>query len=81
MNDDGQRYERLSDYEYTSDDFEELLDDADLNATKAASLNFVSDMREKFEEFGHDMYLSPKQLEWLKKLAEAEEEYRFNWKY
>lgn len=51
------------------DDFETLLDDAEGNANSDWEMNFTADMREKFEDYGGEMFVSEKQLEWLEKIA------------
>ena len=51
------------------EDFSEILDLAEANASSSVEIDFVADMREKHTQYMEDMYLSYKQREWLEKLA------------
>lgn len=51
------------------DTFEVLLDDAEHGAQKDNEINFVADMRAKFERYGVVMFLSERQLAWLNSIA------------
>jgi hypothetical protein len=51
-------------------DFETLLDDAEGNAANDWEINFVSDLREKYEKFGRRMFLSQAQQEHLERIAD-----------
>jgi len=53
-------------------DFERLLDDADRYAAGEWQEEFVSDLRDRFEEYGMGMYLSDRQLEILERIANDE---------
>jgi hypothetical protein len=60
---------RVSDFFDNADDFMEHLDLADSNADTETQMQFVSDLREKFEQYGTQMFFSDKQNNWLKSLA------------
>lgn len=49
----------------TREEFEELLDAAEEGARTDREEEFISDLREKWDEYGIDMYLSDKQREGL----------------
>ena len=55
------RYSRL--------EFEDLIGEADSNAKGEWEETFVSDMQDKYEEFGGEMFLSEKQDEILNRIA------------
>ena len=44
--------------EYEDDEFETLLSDAGMNAANDWEEKFVSDLQDKFEQYGRRMYLS-----------------------
>ena len=46
-----------------------LLLNADRNAVEANAMAFVANLRDKYRKFEGRMFLSEKQLAWLKKLA------------
>ena len=54
-------------YEYG--EFEDLLEQAELNASKNWDINFVSDISDKFSQFGEDMYISDSQITQLERIA------------
>lgn len=51
-------------------DFESLLREAESNARGSWEENFVDDLRDKFDEYGDNMYLSDKQEEVLHRIAD-----------
>jgi len=55
--------------EYEDDEFESLLSDAEMNAANDWEEKFVSDLRDKFEQYGRRMYLSENQREHLERIA------------
>lgn len=55
--------------EYEDDEFETLLSDAEMNAANDWEEQFVSDLRDKFEQYGRRMYLSENQREHLERIA------------
>jgi len=55
--------------EYEDDEFETLLSDAEMNAANDWEEQFVSDMKDKFEQYGRRMYLSENQREHLERIA------------
>lgn len=55
---------------FSKKEWESLLDDAELSASTDKEQEFVSDMRDKYAEYGRAMFLSEKQKAWLEKLAE-----------
>lgn len=54
------------------DDFEELLASAEENASSEWETEFVSSLQERYEQYGINMFLSDKQDEILKRIAEGE---------
>jgi hypothetical protein len=52
------------------DDFDDILDQAEANANSDWEMNFTADMREKYEDYGGEMFVSEKQLEHLERIAE-----------
>ena len=53
------------------DDFEELLDQAESEASGQWEEQFVEDMRSRFDEYGPRMFISDKQVEILQRIAKA----------
>jgi len=51
------------------DDFEELLESAERNASKNWDVNFIASMRERYDEWGRNTSISDNQLEQLKRIA------------
>ena len=58
------------------DDFEELLESAENNAKNGFEMDFTSDMRDKYDEYGDTCYVSEKQLALLESIAWGENNYR-----
>ena len=54
--------------------FERCLNLADSSSCGRKEMEFVDDMKEKYEEYDSRMYLSEKQADWLKKIAGWEED-------
>lgn len=54
------------------DEFETLLDDAEGNANSDWEMSFTADMRERYEDYGGEMFVSEKQLEYLERIAHRE---------
>jgi len=50
-------------------EFDELLADAENNATSDWDMNFVDDLRNRYDKYGKRMYLSERQLEILERIA------------
>ena len=57
---------KAKDYE----NFGELLDEAEDQATTDAEIDFVSDMRSRYEAYDGETFVSEKQLAWLEKIAD-----------
>ncbi len=57
---------------YDEDEFQSLLDDAEANASNDFECKFVSDMQDRWEQYGKRMYLSDKQKEILERIANDE---------
>ena len=55
--------------DYYDIDFEELLETAEEKARGGWETTFVDDLRDKFNEYGYDMFLSEKQLGALNLIA------------
>lgn len=49
--------------------YEELLSDAEGQAETDWEVTFVNDMRDRFDQYGSDTYVSDKQRERLEKIA------------
>jgi len=60
--------DRVQDH-YDEIEFTELLNSASANAANDWEINFVSDMQDRFEEFGRRMYLSDAQREHLERIS------------
>lgn len=54
-------------------DFEDALSEAEDRAKGAWEEQFVSDLRDRFDEYGSRMYVSDKQVEVLRRIAGDEE--------
>lgn len=54
---------------YTRQEFDDLLGQAEGNAKSTFEEEFTSDMRDKFDEFEAEMFLSEKQDEILNRIA------------
>lgn len=52
------------------EEFEELFEQAELNASKENEMAFIAGFRLKLEEFGDLTFISEKQLSWLLDIAE-----------
>lgn len=57
---------------YQDDEFEELLEDARMNAANDWEEQFVADLKDKFDEYGSRMFLSDAQQEHLERIASDE---------
>lgn len=57
---------------YDEREFQDLLDSAEENASGNWEKTFVSDLQDKFEEFGTGMFLSEKQEDILNRIANGE---------
>lgn len=51
------------------DDFEELLDSADTNAISEWDMEFVADIKDRYQKYGDDTFISQSQLEQLERVA------------
>ena len=54
-------------------DFEDCLELAERSAVTSTEMKFVDSLKEKFETYDADMFLSGKQADWLKRIAKFEE--------
>ena len=60
-------------YDHYSDrEFEDMLGEAEENASGDWEETFVSDLRDKFAEYGMSMYLSDKQKDILERIANGD---------
>lgn len=57
---------------YSDEEFEDVLSDAESNASNDFEINFCSDMRDKFDEYGKRMFISERQREILERIANDE---------
>lgn len=63
---------KISDRYPDDDDFEEMLSSAVENASNEWETEFVSSLQERYEQYGVNMFLSEKQDEILRRLADGE---------
>lgn len=56
----------------TTDDLGELLNLAEGNNIKGQSLDFVTETRKRYKQYGSSTRMSDKQMSWLRKLAYPE---------
>ena len=63
---------RVKDMYSDDDEFEELLESADSNASTEWEMQFVDDIRERSEKYGGDMFVSEKQIATLEKIARGD---------
>lgn len=59
MNGDGNRLDEI--YENCEQEFETILSMAERAVSNDWEIQFIAGLREKFDEFGSNMFLSPKQ--------------------
>lgn len=63
---------KVADFYDDADDFERDLDSAGQAAVTEREIDFVSDLRDKFEEWGAKMFLSDAQYGWLQRLIDGD---------
>ena len=63
---------RVTDHDFTLD-FEDILDSAESYAKNDWEEQFVSDLRDKYDEWGDEMFLSDRQADILLRIAKVEE--------
>lgn len=49
--------------------FEVMLQEAEAFASAAWDMDFISDLRDKYDVYGENMYISEKQIEHLERIA------------
>lgn len=59
---------------YDEDEFEELLENARMNAANDWEEQFVADMKERYEQYGKRMYISDAQQAHLERIANDDTE-------
>ena len=59
---------------YSEGEFAELLEEAENNAESGWDAEFTEDMRERFDEYGEDMFLSDAQRGQLERIANGDED-------
>ena len=57
---------------YEEKEFEELLEDARMNAANDWEESFVADMKDRYTEYGRRMFISDAQQEHLERIANDE---------
>ena len=57
---------------YEEKEFEELLEDASMNAANDWEESFVADMEDRYAEYGRRMFISDAQQEHLERIANDE---------
>ena len=70
LNNTGPKKMRVADHFDEVDEFEDLISECETQASRDKDMNFVADMREKFDMYGADTFLSEAQLDWLNRIAE-----------
>lgn len=60
---------KAKDHFASEEEFEEFLELADAGARSVAEVDFVTEMIERQEQYGLDVFISTSQLEWLQRLA------------
>lgn len=55
---------------YEIESFDAILDDAERQASNDWEMDFVSDIRDKYRKYDDNMFVSEKQLEQLKRIAD-----------
>ena len=61
--------DRVADAYDEVSEFETLLADAEANAVTDWEMEFVSDINDKFEKYGDQMFISTKQIEILERIS------------
>lgn len=51
------------------DEFEDAINEAESNAKSGRDMDFVDDLKQRFNQYGQRTNLSEAQYEWLKRLA------------
>jgi hypothetical protein len=51
-------------------EFEDLLHVAELQADRPKTMDFVESLKEKYEQYGKNMFLSQAQLDFLERIAD-----------
>ena len=51
------------------EDFDEILSQAEMNASTGFECDFVNDIREKYDNYESEMFISEKQISTLEKIA------------
>jgi hypothetical protein len=64
--------ERIIDLYDSSGDFDDLLSRAEDEATTNWEMGFTSDLRDRFDEYGDEMYLTERQREILERIAHGD---------
>ena len=57
---------------YEEKEFEDLLEDASMNAANDWEESFVADMKDRYTEYGRRMFISDAQQEHLERIANDE---------
>ena len=57
---------------YEESEFEELLEDASMNAANDWEESFVADMKDRYTEYGRRMFISDAQKDHLERIANDE---------
>lgn len=63
---------KVSDFYDDPDEFEADLDSAGTAAVTTREIEFVSGLRDKFEEWGAKMFLSDAQYGWLQRIIDGD---------
>lgn len=71
MTNDEVRMKKLTDYFESGDEFERMLERAQNNPQSQRAAEFLSGLRDKYDDWGDVMYLSEAQYSWLQKIADG----------
>ena len=60
---------KIADYFKDADEFCDTLNDAEPKAAGSREVDFIDGLRERYDQYLADMYLSEAQADWLKRIA------------
>lgn len=60
---------KIADYFKDADEFCDTLNDAEPKVGGSREVDFIDGLRERYDQYQADMYLSEAQADWLKRIA------------
>ena len=63
---------KAGDHFETPKEFDDMIEQAEMNASTGWEVDFVSDMRERFDQYALESFLSEPQLTILQKIADGQ---------